>query len=172
MKKQKVKIVNESKNPLPKYETKFSAGFDVRVDFSKIEEANDLIGNGRYAFGNLETGKEMLLNPNGRVLIPTGLRFAIPDGYELQIRARSGLALKHGISIVNGIGTLDSDYRGFLGVIILNTDLDTFRIKDGDRIAQCVLNKVDQCDWEEVESVEYLDKTVRGEGGFGHTGQN
>lgn len=172
MKQVNVKIVNESNNDLPQYETEFSAGFDVRADFSKINYISDFIGDGITTYSKVKGYKEITLKSGGRVLIPTGLRFAIPDGYELQVRARSGLALKHGITVAQGVGTLDSDYRGFLGVILLNTSDELFEIKDGDRIAQCVLNKVEQCEWEKVGGVEDLGETVRGEGGFGHTGQN
>lgn len=172
MEKEKVKIFNSSKNELPDYGSEKSAGFDIRSDFSKIISESDFIGNGKYVFKNDDNDdkKILLLKPNGRILIPTGLRVAIPDGYELQVRPRSGLALKHGITVLNSPGTIDSDYRGLVGVILLNTSDKTFEIEDGFRIAQGVLNNVKQCDWVDVNSLDDLEKTDRGEGGFGSTG--
>ena len=142
----KVKVINlNPKNPLPKYETPDSSGMDLRA--------------------NINT--EWTVEPGERILIPTGLKMAIPSGYECQIRPRSGLALKKGITVLNTPGTIDADYRNEVGVIIINHSNDTFTINPGDRIAQAVFNKVE---YVELEKVDELDETERGEGGFGHTG--
>lgn len=141
----KVKVVNMSGLPLPKYETEGSAGMDL---LANIHEPITLL-------------------PMGRVLIPTGLHMEIPLGLEGQIRGRSGLALNHGITIANGIGTIDSDYRGDIGVILINLGTKPFTINRGDRIAQLVFSKVERV---ELESTSILGNTERGEGGFGHTG--
>lgn len=130
---------------LPKYSTEGSAGMDIRAYISE----------------------SVTIQPGKRALIPTGLFMEIPEGYEAQIRARSGLAVKHGIALTNGIGTIDSDYRGEIGVALINLGEEDFRINNGDRIAQMVI-----CAYEKVSFVEVsaLDETQRGEGGFGHTG--
>jgi dUTP diphosphatase len=107
MDKQKVQVFNNSKNDLPHYSTDLAAGFDIRVDFSKVDNVEELKGNGLYSFGSDEEGRKLVILPQGRVLLPTGLHVAIPDNYELQVRPRSGLALKHGITIVNSPGTVD-----------------------------------------------------------------
>ncbi|MEM7613597.1 MAG: dUTP diphosphatase [Pseudomonadota bacterium] len=135
--------------PLPRYETPQSAGMDMRANFPD------------GARGGLA------LAPGARVLVPTGLAFALPEGFEVQVRPRSGLALKQGITLVNSPGTIDADYRGEVGVIVLNTGSETVQISHGDRIAQIVLAPVVQAAWEEVET---LDETSRGRGGFGSTG--
>lgn len=140
-----VKVINKSSNPLPEYETSGSAGMDLKA--------------------HLEA--PVVLKPLQRVLIPTGLFLSIPKGFEGQIRARSGLAIKHGISLVNGIGTIDSDYRGELKIILINLGSEDFVVNNGDRIAQLVLTKYERV---EFEIVEDLDETNRGKGGFGHTG--
>ncbi|HEY4787392.1 MAG TPA: dUTP diphosphatase [Bacteroidales bacterium] len=140
-----VKIVNKSKHSLPEYGTAHSAGMDIRA--------------------NLET--EVVLLPGERKLIPTGLFIALPAGYEAQMRPRSGLALKNGISLVNTPGTIDADYRGEIGIILINFSSEPFTIRDGDRICQMVIKKYETISWEECES---LDETARGHGGFGHTG--
>ncbi len=142
-----IKIVNKSDNPLPGYSTELSAGMDIRA-FLK---------------------EEILLKPLQRALIPTGLYIQLPEGYEAQIRPRSGLALKHGISILNTPGTIDADYRGEIGVIIVNLSNDDFVIKSGERICQMVISKHETANWEQVE---ILDETARGAGGFGHTGKH
>ena len=142
----KVKIVNSSRHALPSYSTLLSAGMDIRA--------------------NLDT--EVVLQPGERKLIPTGLYVALPAGYEAQMRPRSGLALKSGISLVNTPGTIDADYRGEIGIILINFSTDPFIIHDGDRICQMVINKVETIAWDEVEN---LDQTDRGHGGFGHTGK-
>ena len=143
----KIKVINRSSNPLPAYETVDSAGMDVRA--------------------NLE--ESVQLKPMERKLIPTGLFMEIPSGYEVQVRPRSGLALKHGITLLNTPGTIDADYRGEIGIIMINLSQDVFEIKHGDRVAQLVINKFEQISWEEVE---LLETTERGAGGFGHTGKN
>lgn len=143
----RVKIVNHSKHSLPSYSTAFSAGMDLRA--------------------NLDT--DISLAPGERKLIPTGLFIALPQGYEAQIRPRSGLALKSGISLVNTPGTIDADYRGEIGIILINHSSEVFVIHDGDRICQMVINKYETIDWEPCES---LDVTIRGDGGFGHTGKS
>lgn len=146
MKKNIVKVIKDDGVILPKYETSGSAGMDVRAN---IKEPITL--------GSLE-----------RRLIPLGIRLEIPDGYEVQVRPRSGLALKHGIGMVNSIGTIDSDYRGEIGAIIVNLSKDPYTIQPGERIGQIVLNKVEQIEWEVVEK---LSESERGSGGFGSTGK-
>lgn len=140
-----VKIINKSRFPIPNYKTKGASGIDL--------------------FANVD--KEIVLKPMERMLIPTGIYLSIPEGYEGQIRARSGLALKYGIGLVNGIGTVDSDYRGEIKVILINFGDKEFIIKPGDRIAQLIFIKYEKVEFKEVE---VLDDTERGSGGFGHTG--
>lgn len=166
---QTVKVINISKNSLPKYETPASAGLDVRADFSRVTPQNPLkvFGEGEIIFAGEGYSKTMLrLEPGSRVLIPTGLFTAIPKGYEIQVRPRSGLALKKGVELSNSPGTIDADYRNEVGVILKNGGLETLWIEDGERVCQFVLKKVEQINWEEVDS---LDKTDR-KGGFGSTG--
>ncbi|MFA5586362.1 MAG: dUTP diphosphatase [Saccharofermentanales bacterium] len=171
MEKVKVKVFNNGENDLPNYSTSLSAGFDFRSDFSKIKTINDLIGNTQFTLTNIGDEKIVTLLPGGRVLIPTNLHIKLPDNYELQVRPRSGLALKNGITIVNSPGTVDPDYTGNVGIILLNTDLhNSFEIRHGDRIAQGVINEVKQVEWDKVDTMEDLGKTDRGQGGFGHTG--
>jgi len=141
----KVKIVNSSGNPLPGYSTHSSAGMDLRA--------------------NLETA--LTLKPLERKLIPTGLFMELPEGFEAQIRPRSGLALKKGISVLNTPGTIDADYRGEIGIILVNLSGETFIVEHGERICQMVISKVESIQWNQVES---LDDSERGDGGFGHTG--
>ncbi|MDE7369058.1 MAG: dUTP diphosphatase [Muribaculaceae bacterium] len=141
----KVKIINTSRHALPEYATVDSAGMDVRA--------------------NLESA--VTLKPLERKLIPTGLKVELPSGYEMQIRPRSGLALKHGITLVNTPGTIDADYRGEIGVILINLSDKDFVINDGERIAQMVVAPYTRVVWESAESIS---ETDRGEGGFGHTG--
>ncbi|MBR1387447.1 MAG: dUTP diphosphatase [Alloprevotella sp.] len=140
-----IKIVNHSHHDLPRYETALSAGMDLRA--------------------NLEA--PVVLKPLQRCLIPTGLFIALPEGYEAQVRPRSGLALKKGISVLNTPGTIDADYRGEVGVILVNLSDADFVINDGDRIAQMVINRFETAEW---LCVEQLDETERGAGGFGHSG--
>jgi dUTP pyrophosphatase len=142
----KVRIVNRSKHKLPAYETEHSAGMDLRA--------------------NLEEGTT--LGQGERKMIRTGLYIEIPVGFEAQIRPRSGLALKHGITILNTPGTIDSDYRGEIGVILVNMSGEEFVINDGDRIAQMVIAKYEKV---ELEQVEEIKETERGAGGFGHSGR-
>ena len=141
----KIRIINHSKHPLPRYATPLSAGVDLRA--------------------NLDA--PITLPPMGRCLVPTGLRIALPAGYEAQVRPRSGLALKHGITLLNTPGTIDADYRGEIGVIMANLSAEPFTMADGDRIAQLVVARHETAEWEPVET---LDDTERGEGGFGHSG--
>ena len=140
-----VQIINKSNNKLPEYATSQSAGMDLRAN---IEEP-------------------IILAPLERKLIHTGLHIALPVGYEAQVRPRSGLALKHGITVLNTPGTIDADYRGDIGVILINLSNEPFEIKPGERIAQLVIAKYEQISWEQVE---VLDETERGDGGYGHTG--
>ena len=140
-----IKVVNKGNQPLPKYQTSQSAGMDLRANIDA----------------------PVLLKPLDRKLIPTGLHIALPEGYEAQIRPRSGLVIKNGITIINTPGTIDPDYRGDVGVILVNISNEDFVVQPGDRIAQMVINKFEQAKFEVVEE---LDETKRGEGGFGHTG--
>lgn len=141
----KVEIVNKSKHELPKYATTGSAGMDIRA--------------------NIE--KPIVLKPLERCLVPTGLHIALPEGYEAQIRPRSGLALKKGLTVLNSPGTIDVDFRGEIGVILINLSSEDFTINDGERIAQMVIARYEQAEW---EPVEVLNDTERGTGGFGHSG--
>jgi len=163
-----VKIFNDGKNELPLYGTENSAGFDLSADFSNLKEDEELIGE-NYSRSAIDN--HISIHKNGRVLIPTNLFCKIPDGYELQIRPRSGLALKNGITVLNSPGTIDSDYLGNIGIILMNTSNFPFEVRQGDRIAQAVLNKVEQVTWVQVNSKEELGNTERGEGGFGSTGK-
>ena len=141
-----VKVVNKSNHRLPEYATIGSAGMDIKANISE----------------------PVILKPLRRELIPTGLYIAIPEGYEVQIRPRSGLACKYGITVANTPGTIDSDYRGEVKVCLINLSDTPFVVNPGERIAQAVLNKVEKIEWNEVTE---LDTTERGEGGFGHTGK-
>ena len=140
-----VKIINKSKNELPKYETLFSAGMDLRAS---LEES-------------------IILKPYQRLVVKTGLFISLQQGYEAQIRPRSGLALKKGITVLNSPGTIDADYRGEIGVILINLSDSDFEIKTGDRIAQMIIANHETIEW---EAVDKLDDSVRGEKGFGSTG--
>lgn len=142
----KIKIINHSGLALPQYETAHAAGMDMR------------------AF----TAEEIIIRPMQRVLVPTGLHIELPVGYEAQIRPRSGLAYKHGISIVNAPGTIDADYRGEIKVLLINLSDTDFVIHNGDRIAQMVIARHETISWEPAEA---LSDTARGEGGYGHTGK-
>lgn len=145
MDKVTVKIINKSNNPLPQYSTPYSAGMDLRAN---LEEA-------------------VTLQPLERKLIPTGLFIELPEGYECQIRPRSGLALKHGISVLNSPGTVDADYRGEIGVILVNLSNEPFTVNPGERICQMVVARHSTVEWERVEQ---LAESERSSGGFGHTG--
>ena len=142
----KIQLINRSKHPLPAYATSLSAGMDLRANLDQ----------------------PVVLKPLGRALVPTGLYMALPAGYEAQVRPRSGLALKKGITVLNTPGTIDADYRGEVGVVLVNLSDEAFVIEDGERIAQLVVARHEQAEWVEVEQ---LDETERGEGGFGHTGK-
>ena len=141
-----VKIVNKSRHRLPEYETPLSAGMDLKAN----------------------TSEPIVLGPMERQLIPTGLQIQLPEGYEAQVRPRSGLALKHGITVCNTPGTVDADYTGEIGVILINLSNEKFVINPGDRIAQVVVSKYERIEWKEVRE---LDETER-KGGFGSTGIN
>lgn len=145
MESMKVQIINKSKHPLPTYATILSAGMDLRA--------------------NIEA--PIHLAPGERILVPTGIFMALPEGYEAQIRPRSGLAAKYGISLLNSPGTIDADYRGEIKAILVNHSTEPFTIEDGERIAQMVIARYERIEWEEVE---HLSETDRGTGGFGHTG--
>ena len=141
----RIRRVRPGGNPLPRYATSHAAGMDLLADMKET----------------------LILHPGERALVPSGIAIALPEGYEAQIRPRSGLALKQGISLVNSPGTIDSDYRGEIGVILINHGREPFMVNPGDRIAQMVLTRFQRV---ELLEVEELDGTVRGEGGFGHTG--
>jgi dUTP pyrophosphatase len=140
-----IRIINRSKNNLPAYETAHAAGMDLRADLDGT----------------------VTLNPLERKLIPTGLHIELPEGFEAQIRPRSGLAFKHGIGIVNSPGTIDADYRGEIKVLLVNLSNEPFEVNTGDRIAQMIVARHEKVDWEEVD---ILNETSRGAGGYGHTG--
>lgn len=142
-----INVINKSKNTLPAYETLHAAGMDMRADLES----------------------PVILKPLERQLIPTGLFIELPEGYEAQIRPRSGLAYKHGISIVNSPGTIDADYRGEIKVLLVNLSNVDFEVNPGERIAQMVVAKHEQVTWQEVET---LNETLRGAGGYGHTGKH
>lgn len=141
----KIQIVNRSRHPLPTYATAQSAGLDLRANISE----------------------PIVLMPMERRLIPTGLYMALPPGYEAQVRPRSGLALKHGITVLNSPGTIDADYRGEVGVLLINLSQQPFTVNDGERVAQMVVARHEQA---ELIATEVLDETERGAGGYGHTG--
>lgn len=140
-----IRVINKSKNPLPEYQTTDSAGMDLLADLDESIE----------------------IQPMERVLIGTGLHIELPNGYEAQIRPRSGLALKHGITVLNTPGTVDADYRGEVKVLLINLSNSAFKVEAGDRIAQMIINKVEQISWSLTDS---LLETERGSGGYGHTG--
>jgi dUTP pyrophosphatase len=140
-----IRIINKSKNSLPAYETLHAAGMDLRANLDET----------------------VSLKPMERKLVPTGLYIELPEGFEAQIRPRSGLAFKHGIGIVNSPGTVDADYRGEIKVLLINLSDQHFEINTGDRIAQIVVAKHEKAEWEQVE---VLNETIRGAGGYGHTG--
>lgn len=142
----KVRIVNKSKHDLPSYSTVFSAGMDLRADLDKPR----------------------ILKPGARDLVPTGLFIELPRGYEAQIRPRSGLAIKKGVTVLNTPGTIDSDYRGEIGIILINLSDEEFIINNGERICQMIISRHETIEWEETD---LLNDTARGKGGFGHTGQ-
>lgn len=159
----KVKIVNKSTNPNPEYSTKGSACMDIRANITP-NISKEFFRNADYD----SVSNYVILFSGGSALIPTGIQVEIPEGYEIQVRPRSGLSLKHQIHIINSPGCIDSDYRGEIGVIVQNLGNEPFIIEHGDRIAQISLNKVEEIEW----SNEELSETERGDGGFGHTGKN
>ena len=142
-----IEIINKSKHPLPKFETDGSAGMDLCANIDS----------------------EITLNPGERILVKTGLFIALPNNYEAQIRPRSGMAFKNGVTVLNSPGTIDADYRGEIGVILINLSQEPFLIKDADRIAQLVVAPYSKYSWIDVKE---LSKTHRGDGGFGSTGEN
>lgn len=142
----KVKIINRSKHQLPTYETGYSAGMDLRASIDEL----------------------IIVQPMQRVMIPTGLFIELPIGYEAQVRPRSGLAWKHGLTVLNSPGTIDADYRGEIKVILINLSDEQFDIKDGERIAQMIVAAHERVEW---QSTEELQETERGAGGFGSTGK-
>lgn len=165
----KINVINISNNQLPQYETPQSAGLDIRADFSRVTPQNPIkiFGEGEIIFAGEGHSITMLrLEPGSRALIPTGIFTAIPKGYEVQLRPRSGLAIKKGLNLINCVGTIDADYRAEWGIPLVNQGLETVWIENGERICQAILNKVEQIEWNVVES---LDKTERN-GGFGSTG--
>ena len=141
-----VQVINKSKHPLPKYETEQSAGMDIRANLNE----------------------PIVLKPLQRCLVPTGLYIALPKGFEAQIRPRSGLAIKKGIGVLNSPGTIDADYRGEICIILVNLSSEDFVVEDGERVAQMVIARHEQAEWQEVE---IIDETERGAGAFGHTGK-
>jgi dUTP pyrophosphatase len=142
----KIQVINKSKHPLPKYATSLSAGMDLRANIDA----------------------PMVLKPLQRCLVPTGIFMALPEGFEAQVRPRSGLAIKKGVSVLNSPGTIDADYRGEVCVVLVNLSSEEFVIEDGERIAQMVIARYEQAEWQEVD---VLEETERGAGGFGHTGK-
>ena len=142
-----IKVVNKSKHDLPEYRTENSAGMDLKAN---VERA-------------------IILKPMERALIPTGLYIELPEGFEAQIRPRSGIAINHGITVLNTPGTIDSDYRGEIRVIVINLSDKEYKIDDGERISQMIISRFEKVQWDEVDIIP---GTERGEGGFGHTGQN
>lgn len=165
----KVQIINKSNNQLPKYETSHSAGLDIRADLSRISPQNNLRAYGDCEIiykGDYHNTTMLRLDPGARALIPTGIFTSIPEGYEVQLRPRSGLAIKKGLNLINCVGTIDSDYTSEWGIPVVNQGLEAIWIEDGERICQAVLNKVEQIEWEEVDKIEKTDRT----GGFGSTG--
>lgn len=143
-----VPVVANTPHDLPSYSTPDSAGLDLRA---KLDAP-------------------VVLEPGQRTLVPTGLHLALPQGFEAQVRPRSGLAYKHGVTVLNSPGTIDADYRGDVGVILINHGPDPFTVENGERIAQLVLARYERLEWDLIESVEQLPASVRGQGGFGHTG--
>lgn len=163
----KIQLIKNTNNELPKYETVESAGCDLRADLRNITEK--FIFHSAVVYNLDNTVDYLRIYPGGRALIPTGLKMALPIGYEGMVRPRSGLALKYGLTVLNTPGTIDSDYRGDVGVVLINHGTEPFDVRQGDRIAQLVINKIEQV---EFEIVDALDDTARGTGGFGSTNIN
>lgn len=156
-----IPVINKSSNKLPEYAHEGDAGFDLRANIEEIKNDNFLFN------ATKSSATTIIINPGGRALIPTGLYMAIPKGYELQVRPRSGLALKYGITVLNTPGTIDAIYRGNIGVILKNDGVEPFMVEQGDRIAQGVLNKVEKANLIETDS---LDETDRADSGYGKSG--
>ena len=167
-----IDIVNKSPNILPEYSTKDSAGMDLRADFSRIKLENTkplglffdadsvcIIDNKMWT---------LEIKPGGRALIPTGLHIALPTGFEAQVRPRSGMAINQGITVLNTPGTIDSDYRGEIKVLLINLSNETYKIQPKERVGQLILSKIYHSDFKVMDE---LSETIRGEGGFGHTGK-
>lgn len=173
----KIPVINKSNNPLPEYANPGDAGLDLRADLWEIQEKflfnSEVIREKVHEDDGTEEGiiidavKGIVLHPGGRALIPTELYAAIPEGYEIQVRPRSGLALKQGITVLNSPGTIDSGYRNSWGVILMNCGTEDFLVQQGDRIAQAVLCKYEEIEWVPTED---LDETARGLTGFGDSG--
>ena len=165
----KVQVVKITPNELPKYETPASAGMDIRVDFSRVTPENPIKawGDSEIIFAGENHSKTLLrLEPGSRALLPTGIFTTIPKGYEVMLRPRSGLAIKKGLNLINCVGTIDADYTAEWGIPVVNQGLETIWIEDGERVCQAVLNKVEQIEWEVVESLKETER----KGGFGSTG--
>lgn len=173
-----VKVVRIDKTlDLPKYESSLAAGMDLRASFHSELNGNSIPikvkckdGSSFELFGGY--ANDFTLNPGDRALVPTGIVIALPEGYECQVRPRSGLAWKHGITVLNSPGTIDADYRGCVCVLLINEGSEDFKVTHGERIAQAVVTKFTPIDWLEFDSVSELDETDRGGDGFGHTGNN
>lgn len=161
----KVQVIKTTTNELPSYGSIEAAGCDLRADLYSIKDK--FLFNTEIVRNEDNTVKGLLIQPGGRALIPTGIQMALPAGYEAQVRPRSGLALKYGITVLNTPGTIDADYRGDVGVILMNHGTEPFVVEQGDRIAQLVINEIIQGVFVEVD---VLTETERGAGGFGHTG--
>lgn len=164
-----VKIVNKSGHPLPKYATSGSSCVDLQAYIvGKSLAEFKFHGNVEFHNNQFDESKSwIVINPGGRILIPTGIYIQLPEGYEAQVRPRSGLAIKHGITVLNTPGTIDSDYTGEIGVILHNAGNKPFSVSDGDRIAQMCIKRYEKAEFEEVDTLE---ETERGQQGFGHTG--
>ena len=168
-----VKVINNSNNELPKYETSLSAGMDVRADFSRLSPQNLLkaFGDVEVIYSGANHVKTMVrMSPGARILVPTGIYMQLPDEsklyrYECQVRPRSGFALKKGLTVLNTPGTIDADYTSEIGIILINHGFEDVWIEDGERIAQLIFNKVEVCEWNPVGTLNITDR----KGGFGST---
>lgn len=161
----KIQVINNSQHQLPVYATEGSAGLDLKASFTILD--NNFKGD-NFELHDKHDEQFIILNPLGRILIPTDLYVAIPEGFELQIRSRSGNAIKSGIFILNTPGTIDSDYRGNIGLIVANFSETPFIIRNGDKLAQAILTNYEKIEWKLVDT---LPETKRGEGGYGHSGK-
>ena len=166
----KVKVINISNNKLPQYETKGAAALDIRIDLSRVTPENPIKGFGDAEViwsGEGHTVPMVRIAPMSRALLPTGLFTAIPEGYQVSFRPRSGMAIKKGLQLVNSPSTIDSDYRGEWMLPVINLGQEDVYIEDGERICQALLEKVNKIEW---EVVDFLNETERGDGGFNSTG--